>query len=324
MATTAASAHGGADKKPPSRKVFSRRLAPFVPVALAMGMQTAGMLKSGSTAASPGNGTVASTSTHVGGPFVPGCAYPFADIEVAHSIDADCGAAGNATDAPNQAQNLAKNNFCAAGDAITVTPTDLVQLQEAVVKANIPSGSHDQLPPNRSVLRDLVTTSNGESIGEGVKVRLVAFVEQAHYSDVPSAAERAKGKGGESVNCNEFLNETNDIHIPLVQTPGENECNSVTAEMSPHARPVGWTPAALNVAGQVVRVTGQLFFDGSHKLCVDGKGVPGNPARESLWEIHPVYALDVCSGKSISECPVDDESKWHPLESQSGAPASSP
>jgi hypothetical protein len=299
---------------------FSRRVAPYLPLALAALTQTAVV---GSGPGTGGGAVKAATppaAVHgprpTGGPFVPGCAYPFAGIEVPHSIDADCGISGDATDGPNQAQNQAKNNFCAAGNAITVTASDLVQLQAAVVKAKIPSGSHDQLPPDRSVLKDLVKTTKGEALGEGVKVRLVAFVEKAHYSDVPSASQRAQGKGGEGVNCNEFLNETNDIHIPLVETAGANECTSVTAEMSPHARPAGWTPAAVNVAGQVVRVTGQLFFDGSHKLCVNDKGVPGNPARASLWEIHPVYAFDVCSGKTIAECPVDDESKWHPLESK--------
>jgi hypothetical protein len=299
---------------------FSRRVAPYVPLALAALAQSGIVGSGGGTAGGAVKAPTSPVAVHgpkpTGGPFVAGCAYPFADIAVEHSIDADCGAFGDATDGPNQAQNLAKNNFCAAGSAITVAANDLVQLQDAAVKAKIPSGSHDQLPPDRSVLKDLVKTTKGEALGEGVKVRLVAFVENAHYSDVPSAADRAKGKGGEAVNCNEFLNETNDIHIPLVETAGANECTSVTAEMSPHARPVGWTPAALNVAGQVVRVTGQLFFDGSHKLCLNGKGVPGNPARESLWEIHPVYALDVCSAKTIAECPVDDESKWHPLESK--------
>jgi hypothetical protein len=75
------------------------------------------------------------------------------------------------------------------------------------------------------------------------------------------------------------------------------------------------------VAGQVVRVTGQLFFDGSHSPCAGGKG---SPKRASLWEIHPVYALDVCSGKTIADCPVDDETKWQPLEPKSGQAASAP
>jgi len=163
------------------------------------------------------------------------------------------------------------------------------------------------LPKDRSVLRDLAKTGQGTPIGEGTKVRLVALVENAHYSDVSS---------GESVNCKKPSEETNDIHIPTVQTAGADECTSITAEISPHGRPAGWTPAALNKPGQVVRITGQLFFDGSHHPCTAGK--PQNPKRASLWEIHPVYSIDVCSANSIADCAVDDDTKWHPLQAAPG------
>jgi hypothetical protein len=39
--------------------------------------------------------------------------------------------------------------------------------------------------------------------------------------------------GGESVNCNGPSEEDNDVHIALVANPGDQECTSVTAEMSP-------------------------------------------------------------------------------------------
>jgi hypothetical protein len=254
-------------------------------------------------------------AAQTGAPFVAGCSYPFADIAVQHSIDSDCGILGNSkADAANQAQNKAKNNFCATGDPIAVTPADLVNLQAAVLTAKIPFGDTHNLPADRSVLVNLAKTAGGTPIGEGSKVVLVALVEKAHYSDVPSAAEKAKGKGGESVNCNEFLDDTNDIHIPLVQTSDADECTSVTAEMSPHGRPAGWTPAALNQPGQVVRVTGNLFFDGSHRPCTAGH--PQSPKRASLWEIHPVYAIDICTGTTIADCPVGDDSKWHALQAK--------
>jgi hypothetical protein len=284
-------------------------VAPFIPVVLAVGMQTAGVLGPGSTATSPGKGAAAATSTQTGEPFDAGCAYPFADIAVKHPIDLECGISGKPADAPNQAQNEAKNNFCVSGDAVSVTPADLVKLQGAVKAANIPFGDTHHLPPKRSVLRNLSKTDKGVAIGEGSKVRLVAFVEQAHPSDVDS---------GESVNCDISGEETNDIHIPLVQAAGTDECTSVTAEMSPHGRPAGWTSAALNLPGQVVRVTGQLFFDGSHRPCAGGKG---SPKRASLWEVHPVYAVDVCTGKTIADCPVDDDSKWRSLEPKPGEAA---
>ena len=35
--------------------------------------------------------------------------------------------------------------------------------------------------------------------------------------------------------------------------------------------------------------------------------------RVSAWEIHPVYAIDVCINTSLSGCPRTDASKWRPL-----------
>jgi hypothetical protein len=239
--------------------------------------------------------------------FVPGCPLPFAAIAVQHPIDsagdAGCGIEGKAaSDDPNHAQNRAKNNFCATGDAVTLTQDDFAKLQAAVDTAGIPSGSPKTLPADRKVLHDLYTTAGGAKVGEGTKVRYVAFVLKAHYSDT---------KTGEAVNCGESGNEPNDIHIPTVQAPGADECQSVTAEMSPHGRPKGWTPQALQKAGAPVRITGQLFFDGSHKPCTPG--TPRNPKRIASWEIHPVYAVDVCTASTVAECPIDDDSKWHPL-----------
>jgi hypothetical protein len=60
-------------------------------------------------------------------------------------------------------------------------------------------------------------------------------------------------------------------------------------------------------------VTGQLFFDASHKLCENGKAVPGDPARQSAWEIHPVYKVDVCSANTLAACSANGN-VWTPIE----------
>jgi len=88
---------------------------------------------------------------------------------------------------------------------------------------------------------------SGKKIGEGNVVRLLAFVKEAHISDC---------EAGEDVNCKTKGVPNNDFHIPLVnptEPTARNlpECTSITAEMSPHFRPV--------------RVTGQLFYDNSHE-----------------------------------------------------------
>src|SRR6185295_11660458 len=45
-----------------------------------------------------------------------------------------------------------------------------------------------------------------------------------------------------------------------------------------------------------LRLTGPLFYDASHKPCVfqDGKVVERHsPERFSIWEIHPIYRIEV-------------------------------
>lgn len=55
------------------------------------------------------------------------------------------------------------------------------------------------------------------------------------------------------------------------------------------------------------------FFDASHKPC------PDSPARFSLWEVHPIYAIDVCKKATLEECPADGASVWTPLDRWLGA-----
>lgn len=125
----------------------------------------------------------------------------------------------------------------------------------------------------------------------------VALIKEAHYSDVAK---------GEAVNCNIPGTTTNAIHIVLIKDPTDDECLSTTAEMSPHYRLPDWTPENLNaVKGHPVRIQGQLFFDGSHTPC-HGTSRP-NPKPASLWEIHPVYAVDVCTQNTIAECQASGE-----------------
>ena len=153
------------------------------------------------------------------------------------------------------------------------------------------------------MLKDIYTTSGGKKIGEGSVLRLVAFLVDAHYSNVSS---------GESVNCKLHGKESNDIHIMLGQSTSAAACSTATAEMSPHFRPAAWDQIAGINLRNPVRITGQLFFDASHKPCRNGRGP--NPQRISIWEIHPVYAIDVCSSMTLVGCSPSDESVWTPLD----------
>ena len=233
----------------------------------------------------------------------PKCALPFAKIATKQPIDTKCGMNGDATGALAQ-QDLVKNNFCATGKPFALTFADYAPLQSAAVAK---LGEHYTPPADRSVLHDIVTL-RGAKIGEGDVVRLVAYVDRARYSDV---------NDGESVNCHLLHDGNNDVHIPLVAKQGDAECTSVTAEISPHFRPAAWTPANLNDLTVPVRITGQLFFDASHKPCSGGK--VENPQRQSVWEIHPVYAVEVC--RTAGRCDPKNDRQWIALDQYVSGPA---
>jgi hypothetical protein len=227
------------------------------------------------------------------GTFTPPCSLPFNGVRNPASDD-HCGIQGGSKDPAKQLESLAKNNFCATGQPLqTVTYDDLIKLQTE--SAQIPKNI-----PDRSVLAN----QRGGTLGEGKYASYVAFIKEAHYSDVA---------GGEAVNCNIGGTSTNDIHIVLVQNPADDECKSTTAEMSPHYRPPSWTPDNLNIVHNPVRIQGHVFYDGSHVPCTVTSSP--NPKRASLWEIHPVYALDVCRMSSLDLCRNSNtDADWVPLD----------
>lgn len=237
-------------------------------------------------------------------PFDPSCALPFDEIKQAGlRVDAECSMQGVGNSPAHLEQNRLKNNFCASGDPVTITFYSFERLQRAVESAGIRYGSSNNLPEDRAALKDMHTTHRGDTVGEGSRVRLVAFISHAKPSNTSK---------GESVNCKLTGAVNNDIHVTLVVQPDDPDCDSVTAEISPHFRPEAWTPANLNQIDRPVRITGHLFFDASHVPCQPGKSV--KPERMSIWEIHPVYAIDVCDSSSVRTCKADDEERWEPLD----------
>jgi hypothetical protein len=204
------------------------------------------------------------------------------------------------------------------------TEFSVKQLQKAAEDAGVTG-----VPADRSVLKDLHTTTEGDTIGEGSVVQLIGFLIKGKFSNV--------GKG-ETVNCELPDREENDIHLnvvkdkppvePTAKQLQDLECRSVVVEISPHFRREQWEPlgrlvkttanatAAKKIAAldlrRPTRFTGHLFFDGSHKPCT-GTTPHGSSRRVSAWEIHPVYAIEVCINTSFSGCPRTDASKWQPL-----------
>lgn len=187
------------------------------------------------------------------------------------------------------AQNSAKNDFCSTGDPQPISFEDFKNLQAQVADSpNINWGDKNTSTRAKGPTSDRTPL---QQLGEGNLVVLRGFVLIARQ------------EGAESVNCGKNVpNQAgyHDIHISVVPSANEtDECNSVVVEMSPHHRPAEWTAAnvmKLANAHTPVRVTGHLFFDSSHVPCSGGEGAPGNPRRFSLWEIHPIYQLEVCTG----------------------------
>jgi hypothetical protein len=229
---------------------------------------------------------------------------PFSSIEVKQPIDGSCGISGKPGSAANsQTQNKVKNNFCATGTPETVTPDSLTTLQKSTT---VPSGFGKE-PSDRAAL---------EKMGEGKLVRMKAFLLEAHVADLPT---------GESVNCNGATADLNDIHMAMGTAHDTQECASVSAEISPHYRPDSWAqlgafetynsttkkyvgnPALqARLLAQPYRLTGQLFFDASHAPCPCGTKC--NPIRASVWEIHPIYDIEVC--KAGTKCDESNDSDW--------------
>lgn len=260
-----------------------------------------------------------------------GCVLPFDDIKTQRSIDNICpvgGCAelsGQASQDSHRLLNVAKNNFCATGTPAAVNFKDFVGLQAAgdKLKATNPPWWTGKLPSDRTQLPKVKSSGGGRSraVGEGSKVVFVGFVREAKYDDTET---------GEDVNCKiggagKIGTEDNDIHIAVGLTqltatppPISARCQSITAEISPHFRPAVWEKVVSLTYKKVfetnpVRITGTLLFDAEHVPCINGSIRQGNPVRISVWEIHPVYAIDVCKFTSLSRCAVNSESAWTPL-----------
>lgn len=231
-------------------------------------------------------------------------------------MDRLCGNKGCHKSDANDRQNEAKNNLCAdASQVVPLTMADFASLNqrtEQVLPAQ-PPGERAKPPADRTVLRNLATAQSGARIGEGRVVSFVGYVVSTRHSNVNNSSPLKSGNG-ESVNCNYLGCDYNDIHIEMTTDPNDAvHCNRISAEIIPHYRPSKWerfdSPDYTNyLQTHPVRITGHLFFDGSHTPCRNGQS-QNDIVRFSSWEIHPVYAIEVCRDTQISAC-IQNESRW--------------
>jgi hypothetical protein len=138
-----------------------------------------------------------------------------------------------------------------------------------------------------------------EHMGEDTYVALNGYMIGAHPG------------GPETCNCKLSGEANNDFHINLVDQKGEKFTDSVVVEMTPKIRTThpNWTLANLqNILDDrdppYVRVTGMLLLDTEH---IHRSGGP----RMTIWEIHPVMNLQVCT---MSRAQCDAGRGWKELD----------
>jgi hypothetical protein len=286
-----------------SSTTFSRNIAPFAPLALAMAVG-AGMT---GPSQAPEQGATPPAAVEMQGGFSQACTSPQFPIDTATAMDkSSCTVAGNGGDEANQ--NMAKNNFCGVGSSndpatpITTTMKEMIDLQakaQAIPGINFGNPFKHPLTSKPGPVQDRQPL---QQIGEGSLVQLIGYVK------------KARQEGAENVNCKGQVpnsDEYHDIHISIVLSPADEECAGLVAEMTPHHRPPEWTADHANAvatAGLLVRITGQRMFDSSHTPCISGSGVGTDPKRLTLWEVHPIYKFEVCPQGNC------ESGGWLPLE----------
>jgi hypothetical protein len=262
---------------------------------------------------------------------------PFAKIAQRHEIDRTCPNTGKKdNNLFHYAQNAAKNNFSVKGASIPIAFTDFDRLEQSS-RQKIEAGEiklEGKYPADRALLQNLIKI-DGKPAGEGTAVSLEAYVFNAQYVNTKFNLDKeGHGRHGEAVDCDNPELDWNDMHIALCATsnPNTEECLTVTAEISPHYRPAIWSrfhdgqnalveaviPGLLkqrvvqnHQAGTElvrVRLSGPLFYDASHTPCnFDGEKVTERhaPLRRAIWEIHPVYRIEIFETK---------DNKWIDLD----------
>jgi hypothetical protein len=270
-----------------------------------------------------------------------GCgSLPFPLPTKARPIDKSCGNEGDSKGTAKGKQNAAKNILCSRGDPITLSFSDFFSLQKQAADLRIPFGADgfgpgrvEHLPDNRSELTgDRFHLNSGQVIREGDKVQIVGFMDDPHAADLGQ---------GEDVNCHNKKAPENDVHINLTEQvappkPGRNDsntvsdekkaarikahCKAIIVEAIPHYRPDLFDASYLKAIAErqmPTRITGQLFFDAAHRPC-DGSTPRDSSVRGTLWEIHPIYSIDVCKNRTLDQCPASREDVWVPLNQSIG------
>ena len=245
----------------------------------------------------------------------PGCGKHFDDAT-------SCPAVGCANpNQPKQAGNglsntIKKRQIDISGQPILLSFGDFRDLQNQTTHANYPIRIYPK-PVDRNALPPLKIRGSTLTLREGEYVALEGFISKARTITCGSS---------ESVNCNNtdgsqgdatIVCEKTDIHVPLVEQPSQAEKESVVVEPIP-LRPLRMKLkpsflAKLRDDGTQVMVMGQLFYDSIHQPNPTGS-LQGQPARFTVWEVHPVEKFFICKKGDGTNCDASRLSDWEEVK----------
>jgi len=204
-------------------------------------------------------------------------------------------------DQPHGIANQLKRRVPTGGATILLTFDDFQSLQQ---QADGLVGENRELTADDRAKLSGLSVSGGQ-VSEGDVVSTLGYLVGVPHPNTK-----------ESVNCNLLGPENNDFHIPISNDPGNTDFQGIVVEMIPQNRPGEWTLANLSQvenSGQLVMVTGALFYDNFHLVNADPSAPRrGQPHRFSLWEVHPITQFLVCS-KSDNSCDPSQAGDWIPL-----------
>lgn len=245
-----------------------------------------------------------------------GCILPYAAYAPTRDALYFCDNAGRraGTPPPPLADRLrldAQNNLCASATA----PVPMALKEFGL----LPSPPRSQLATNRKSLAQVAELPGRADVGEGTVVRTVGIISKAHVvgCSEPVPGERA----GSSVTC-DFMGgpKVSEIQVNLSQVSAPRDapdCDTIVAKLVTHYRPIWWDDIDIKTPDGPVRITGQLFYDDSVESCqrsasgmVSATGMQS--PRSTRWEIHPIYAIDVCVASAAVECDASNGTLWVP------------
>lgn len=245
-----------------------------------------------------------------------GCVLPYAAYAPTRDALHFCDNAGRRAGMPppplaDRLRLDAQNNLCAAASA----PVPIALKEFAL----LPSPPRSDLATSRKSLARVAVLPGRTDAGEGTVVRTAGIISTAHVTGCrePEPGEAA----GEAVTCH-FMGgpKVSEIQLNLspVSAPRETPgCDTIVAKLITHYRPIWWDDIDIKTPEAPVRITGQLFYDDSVESCQPRASEPAvapgtRGPRLTSWEIHPVYAIDVCIASAAADCDPSNGTLWVP------------